>query len=350
MALRLRTVVPVLALTLLASAGCGSGGQQAPLLVDLPTTSAALGAGDDGEPAEAAGAETAEESGVVRIALHDWSSQLVSAEVVGAILGEAGFPVEYVPFDSQEVYQAMCDGDIDLVHEVWEPAFGVAFEEQLDKGCVLDWATHDAVTREEWWYPSYVEEQCPGLPDWEALRDCASIFATEETGDSGRYLAGLADWEYGDPERIQALGLDFEVMHVTSAAQLWIELEAASANQTPIVLLNWTPNFVEAVYDGKFVEFPAYEDACTTDPAWGLNPDLTHDCGGPSAGYLKIGVNARFPGESPAAALIVKRINFTNAMLANMAAAVDVGGKTPLAAAQEWLSANEDLWRGWISG
>jgi glycine betaine/proline transport system substrate-binding protein len=343
--------VTLLALALPVFAGCGGGEPSVvpvPLVVPaiVPTTSGA----DAAEPSTNAESEAAAASGVIRIPLHDWSSQLVSAEVVGGILTEAGFSVEYVPFDSQEVYQAMCDGNIDLVQEVWEPAFGIAFQEQLDKGCILDWATHDAVTREEWWYPSYVEEQCPGLPDWEALRGCASVFATEETGDKGRYLAGLADWEYGDRERVEALDLDFQVVHVTSATQLWIELEAASADETPIVLLNWTPNFVEAVYDGSFVEFPAFEDACITDPAWGMNTDLTHDCGGPADGYLKTAVSAQFPGKSPAAALIVGRINFTNAMLAEMAAEVDVRGKTASAAARDWLGAFEDLWRGWVSG
>lgn len=327
--------------------GCAED-QPPPPVPIAPVIADESGAEDTVEPQVGAGA--AQQPDVIRIPLHDWSSQLVSAEVVGAVLTEAGFPVEYVPIDSQEVYQAMCDGEIEFVHEVWEPAFGVAFQEQLDKGCVLDWATHDAVTREEWWYPIYVEEQCPGLPNWEALAGCASIFATEETGDKGRYLAGLPDWEYGDAERIEALGLNFEVVHVTSAAQLWIELEAASADQTPIVLLNWTPNFVEAVYDGRFVEFPAYDDACTSDPEWGLNPDLTHDCGGPSAGYLKTGASAQFPARWPAAALIVKRVNFTNAMLAEMAAAVDVRGRTPAAAAQDWMAANDTLWRSWITG
>jgi hypothetical protein len=31
---------------------------------------------------------------------------------------------------------------------------------------VIDAATHDAKTREDWWYPSYVEDVCPGLPDF----------------------------------------------------------------------------------------------------------------------------------------------------------------------------------------
>ena len=25
--------------------------------------------------------------------------------------------------------------------------------------------------KEEWWYPSYMTEKCPGLPNWEALKD-----------------------------------------------------------------------------------------------------------------------------------------------------------------------------------
>ena len=345
----------LIALVMVASA-CGRDDNEGALpTTNVPeqTPGSPAVSGDATEaPVEAGGEAVAvgDSSGAIRISLHNWASQLVSAEVVGGILEEAGFSVEYVTADSQEVYQSMCDGHIELVHEVWEPSFGAAFREQVDKGCVLDWATHNAVTREEWWYPSYVEEQCPGLPDWQALNECASIFATDQTGDKGRYLAGPADWLYGDAERVESLGMNFEVINAGSAEQLWAELKAASADQMPIVLLNWTPNFVEAVYEGRFVEFPAFEDACFSDPSWGMNPELTHDCGGPADGYLKIGVGEHFPERWPGAAAIVQRIDFTNAMLAEMAAAVDVGGIVPSRAAQEWLAANEDLWRGWIAG
>ena len=312
----------------------------------------------DNQPAPAVAAATdigsemaamEDSSDAIRIPLHNWSSQLVGAEVVGGILEEAGFSVEYVPSDSQFVYQSMCDGDIELVHEVWEDPFGVAFQQQVDKGCVLDWSTHNAVTREGWWYPIYVEQQCPGLPDWEALNACASIFATAETGDKGRFLTGPANWFKGDAERVEGLGMDFEVINAGSAATLWAELDPASADETPIVLFNWTPNFVEAVYEGRFVEFPTFEDACLTDPSWGFNAESTHDCGNPD-GYLKTGVGQHFPEKWPTAAAIVQRMDFTNQMLAAMAAAVDVDGKRRSEAATEWLAANETLWQGWISG
>ena len=349
-----RTVVAALVAFALLASACGDDEEEAPATADATeATTEAAPADDDAEtaaPAEPEAAPAGDSSDPIRIPLHNWSSQLVGAEVVGGILEAAGFAVEYVPSDSQVVYQSMCDGDIELVHEVWEGAFGVAFQEQVDKGCVLDWATHNAVTREEWWYPIYVEEQCPGLPDWQALNDCAHLFATAETGDKGRFLGGPVDWLKGDEERVEGLGMNFEVINAGSAATLWAELDAASVDNTPIVLFNWTPNFVEAVYEGRFIEFPTFEDACRTDPEWGINSELTHDCGNPADGYLKTGVGVHFPEKWPTAAAIVQRMDFTNPMLAAMAAAVDVDGKEASEAAQEWLAANEDLWRGWISG
>lgn len=103
---------------------------------------------------------------------------------------------------------------------------------------MLDLATHDAKTREEWWYPAYVEELCPGLPDWEALNGCAKMFATPETAPKGRFLAGPADWLKKDAERVEGLGTDFEVVNAGSAAALWAELKSSSQRNEPIVLFN----------------------------------------------------------------------------------------------------------------
>ncbi|GIT76827.1 MAG: hypothetical protein Ct9H300mP31_13580 [Acidimicrobiaceae bacterium] len=41
--------------------------------------------------------------------------------------------------------------------------------------------------------------------------------------------------------------MDFIVENAGTAGALWAALEAASANQEPIVLFNWTPNFIEAM-------------------------------------------------------------------------------------------------------
>ena len=187
------------------------------------------------------------------IPTHNWSSQIVMSYAVGQIFESMGNSVEYVSTDSQAVYESVRLGDVSLELEVWEGAFGVAFSEALKKGGLHDVGDHDAMTREEWWYPMWTKESCPGLPAWEALNDCAAMFATPETGDKGRFLGGPVDWLKNDQERVEALEMDFVVVNAGSAAALWAEVESAERTKKPVVIFNWTPNFVEAVWPGEFI-------------------------------------------------------------------------------------------------
>ena len=173
------------------------------------------------------------------IPTHNWSSQIVMSHVVGNLFESMGNNVEYVSTDSQAVYESVRLGDVTLELEVWEGAFGVAFSEALAKGGMHDAGDHNAVTREDWWYPLWTKDSCPGLPSWEALNDCAAMFATPETGDKGRFLGGPVDWLKHDAERVEALGMDFVVVNAGSAAALWAEVSAAERNERPVVIFNW---------------------------------------------------------------------------------------------------------------
>lgn len=306
---------------------------------------------DAGDAAEAEDEMAADSTDPIIIPIHNWTSQIVGAEIVGEILMMAGANVEYISSDSgAPVYEAMCLGDVSLVHEVWESSFGVPFEENVAKGCVIDAQTHDTLTREEWWYNAAAGEACPGLPDWTALleADCIAALSTPETGDNARYLGGPVEWQKKDPERIAALDLPVTVVNAGSADAIWAELDTAVANGTPIMSFNWTPNFVDAVYEGGFVEFPDYEDGCFDDPAWGTNPDATYDCGNPKGAYLKIGTWEGFEAKWPHAYAVLTSINFTNLDLATMAAQGDIDGMSVADNAAKWLEDNADRVAGWV--
>jgi len=285
----------------------------------------------------------------IKIVENNWTSQLVLSRITGALLEKAGYNVEYKPADNQLQFVAIGNGDMHVQVEVWEGTHRTSFQRQLDAGRMIDAGSHDAVTREDWWYPSYMEKTCPGLPDYEALNKCAEAFATPETAPKGRYLGGPIDWEKPDPERIEALGLDFEVVNAGQASTLWAELDAAYRREEPIVLFNWTPNWVEARYDGKFIEFPEYDAKCETDPSWGSNPERTHDCGNPRAGWLKKGVWSGMEEEWPGAYEIIRNVNFTNEHIAQAAAMVDVDGMKPEEAAEQWIEENENVWSAWLN-
>ncbi len=295
-------------------------------------------------------AQAQDSSDPIVIPTHNWSSQIVMSHVVGQMFESMGNSVEYVSTDSQAVYESVRLGDVTLELEVWEGAFGPAFEAAKEKGGLHDVGDHDAVTREDWWYPMWTKESCPGLPSWEALNECSALFATPETGDKGRFLGGPVDWLKHDQERVDALGMDFVVVNAGSASALWAEVGAAERDKRPVVIFNWTPNFVEALYPGEFVEFPEYQEGCKDDPAVGPNPEMTYDCGNPANGYLKKAAWDGMEEKWPAAYATLKNISFTNPQIAEMAKLVDIDELEPEDAAAEWLEQNESVWKPWIAG
>lgn len=285
----------------------------------------------------------------ITIPIHNWSSQIVMSNVVGQIYEDLmGLNVRYVTTDSQAVYESVRLGDVTLELEVWEGAFGASYRKALAKGGLVDAGAHNAVTREDWWYPLWTKKHCPGLPSWEALDQCAAKFATPESGGKGRYLDGPVDWLKHGQERIEALGMDFIVVNAGSAAALWAEIGKAERGQDPVVVFNWTPNFAEAVWPGEFVEFPEWVDGCDKDPSVGPNPNATYDCGNPATGYLRKVAHHEMTAKWPSAYCVLSNVSFTNPQIAEMAKLVDIDELEPEDAATEWLSQNLDVVQPWV--
>ena len=281
----------------------------------------------------------------IKVIINDWTSQIVLAHITGRLFEQIGYNVEYSFSTSNEQWGSLSHGIDHVQIEVWQGTMSEMFERMVNAGRILDAGTHNATTREDWWYPLYVEEQCPGLPDWRALKKCASLFSVDGS-KKGIYLAG--PWEKPEGARVRALELGFIVKTVKEADDLWRALASASKSRQPIVLFNWTPNWVEAVYEGKFVEFPEYHPDCETDPSWGINKIYHYDCGNPRNGWLKKAAWSEMPKLWPCAYQVLMNIEFDNLAIAKIAAAVDYYKKSHIQVAKEWLATNQQLWQSWI--
>lgn len=281
---------------------------------------------------------------------NNWSSQKVLARVAQQLLMRMGYNTELVTLDTQSQFAAMGTGDAHIQMEVWEGSMNASFMKEVDAGRMADGGSHTATTREEWWYPDYVEEICPGLPDYKAINACAEKLSTPETAPNARYLSGPAEWHPEDVERVEALGLNVTIVNAGSADALFGELKSAAKRKEPIILFNWAPNWVGAAYPGKFVEFPRRdkENKCVTDPSWGTNKDMTNDCGAAVGGYLKKGLWSGFAAKYPCADELMKNIDFTGPMIDEAAALVDVEGLDHDAAAAKWIEQNKSVVDGWI--
>lgn len=293
-------------------------------------------------------AEAAESDDPVKIALNDWSSQNVSSYILGGILEDMGYNVEYIQADAMAQFAGLETGDITFQVEIWPTTQGKRFAASLESGDVVDLGGLGLEAREEWWYPTYMKEKCPGLPNWEALLEesCAEAFSTPQTAPKGRYLGGPASWEGFDEERVEALNLPWTVIHAGTDANLWAELDSAYKRNAAIMLWVYSPHWWPTKYEGEFVEFPAYTDACYEDESWGINPDMKYDCGKPIGELHKAGW-AGGEGVWPGAYEMFRNYGFDPGSYAQLISDVDVAGRDAQEVAEEWVRNNEDTWRSW---
>jgi glycine betaine/proline transport system substrate-binding protein len=291
----------------------------------------------------AMGRENKEE---VIIVINNWTSQIALSNILKEILVTHGVSVSLKTVKVEDQWGELARGWSDVQLEVWQGTMEDKFQKLTKSGKFIDAGSHMATTREDWWYPSYVKKLCPGLPDWKALRNCAKIFETASSKGKGRYLGG--PWEKPDKARIRALGLDFIIERAKTSDGLWVALKKAVKEKKPILLFNWTPNWVGHKYKGEFVNFPKFDPKCETDPSWGISKKWKYDCGNPRSGWLKKAVSNNLSKKSKCAFSIVKKMSFTNSEIAKLAFEVNSKGLTYQSVAKEWVLRNPKKWKSWL--
>ena len=294
-----------------------------------------------------AAAETPESQDPIKIANFDWTSAVLNTKIMETILKQYGYNVEIVNADYlASVTAGVPTGDLTLGLEYWDTTAGEAMAEADKTGTVERLGALGPKAKEEWWYPAYMKEKCPGLPDWKALNDCAEAFSTPETAPKGRYLGGPVTWGGFDDERVEALGLNYEVVHAGTDANMFAELESAYQRKAPILLWIYSPHWAVAKYEGEWVEFPEHTAECYTDPAWGSNKEMAYDCGKPFGEIWKYAW-AGMKDKWPTAYQIAKNYQFEAAEMNQLISQVDLDGKSLDEVANAWVAANQDKIKKW---
>lgn len=294
--------------------------------------------------AAASAAELGNAGKPIRLALNEWTGQQITTTIAGQILERMGYTVTYVTAGTQPQFTALKDGDIDVSLEIWPFVEYKELFEGLADGSLVKLGNLGLDPLETWYYPAYMEGQCPGLPDWTALEDCARIFANEESAPAGRLLDYPADWTSRNEERVAALGLDLTVVPAGSEGAEIAEIKTAFERQAPLLIQFWRPHWIHAGYDLRPVNLPVYEPECFEDAAWGLNPEAIYDCGWPRADVIKI-ASAGFAETWPAAFAFLSDFVLTNEDQEPLMKAIDLESEELSAVVGAWLGAHESAWR-----
>ena len=291
-------------------------------------------------------AQVPESKDPIILTIHDWTGQYITTHLMGRVLEEIGYNVKFQQADYIAQFAGLESGDLHIAMEMWETTGKQAMDESLKTGKTVDLGETGMDAKEEWWYPIYMKEHCPGLPDWKALNACAEAFSTAETAPKGRYLGGPVTWAGFDDERAEALGLDYEVVLAGTDAALFAELESAYQRKAPFLGWIYAPHWAPIKFEGEWVEFPEYTDECYEDPSWGMNKDMAYDCGKPFGWIKKVGWK---DGEAkwPCAYETVRNFRINNDTIGAMIGEVDLDGKSVDDVVEAWIKANESTWKKW---
>ena len=156
------------------------------------------------------GSAVADSNDPIKIAVNEWTGQHVSAHISGSILQAAGYNVEYVTAGAVPQFAAIAQGNLHLQPETWGNNVGEIYPNSVASGDIVVLGSTGLKPTESWMYPSYMNDQCPGLPDVKALIECSQLFAAAETFPKGRLITYPADWGTRSKDLVNNAGLPFE--------------------------------------------------------------------------------------------------------------------------------------------
>ncbi|AZV77045.1 glycine/betaine ABC transporter substrate-binding protein [Parasedimentitalea marina] len=285
----------------------------------------------------------AESQDPIKIAVNEWTGQHLSANIAAELLKKMGYSVEMVTAGGLPQFTALEQGELHFNPEVWDNSITDAYTNGLTSGAIVDMGQLGLEPREGWIYPDYMAEQCPGLPSYQALYDCAQAFANAESFPNGRLITYPADWGTRSKSVVEGTGLPFNPVPGGSEGAMVAELKSALASKEPILMMFWQPHWVFAEVDMNWVEWNPAQGECVEE-------DQQRDtaCGFAQASVNKI-VSKSLPENWPKAAKFIEQFTLTNAEQNAMILEVDQGGRPLEEVVQDWITANEAKWTSWIN-
>ena len=278
----------------------------------------------------------------IKVINNDWTGQLFSTAVMGGVLEEMGYNVEYVSAGALPQHPGIAQGNLHLQTEVWTNNVGDLYPGLVEKGDIVVVGDLGLEPKEGWIYPPYMEEKCPGLPSYQALFDCQQAFANASTFPKGRLITYPADWGTRSRDLVASIDMPFEPIPGGSEGAMMAELKAAYATEEPILMMIWQPHWIFADLDLNWVEWNKIEGECVEE-----KQDKDTACGFQQAEVHKV-VWGGFEEKWPAAFKMASSFTLTNEDENWAIFEVDNNGRDVNDVATEWLAKNEATWRVWI--
>ncbi|MGM0984388.1 MAG: glycine betaine ABC transporter substrate-binding protein [Pseudomonadota bacterium] len=192
-----------------------------------------------------AGAAQAQDKGSVHLAYVEWSSEVASTNVVRAVLEQEGFEVDMTSLSAAAMWQAVASRDADAIVAAWLPTTHADYmervgDEVVDLGPNLDGTKLGLVV------PAYTDVESIAELDENAEDFDGNIVGI----DPGAGIMSLTE------EVLEAYELEEISLQSGSGATMTAALQSAINNEQDIVVTGWTPHWMFARWDLKYLDDP----------------------------------------------------------------------------------------------
>ncbi|MGO1772163.1 glycine betaine ABC transporter substrate-binding protein [Halomonas sp. AOP35-4E-18] len=261
-------------------------------------------------------AQAEEEKGTVNLAYVEWSSEVASTNVIAAVLEQAGYEVDLTSLSAAAMFQALSTGDADAIVAAWLPTTHADYMERVgenteDLGVNLDGTKLGLVV------PEYTD--IDSIAD---LNDNADKFNGEIIGiDPGAGLMALSE------EVVDSYDLDLD-LRSGSGATMTAALASAINNEEDIVVTSWTPHWMFARFDLKYLDDP--------ENVYG------------GAEQIHTVVRQDLEDDMPEAYAILDAFEWTPEQMGEVMLMNQEDGSDPYENAKQWVEDNQDVVAEWL--
>lgn len=267
-----------------------------------------------------AGAAQAADKGDVTLAYVEWSSAIASTNVVRAVLEDAGYKVETTSLSAAAMWQSIAYKDADAITAAWLPTTHEAYYKRL-KDKVDNLGENLTGTKLGLVVPAYVTD-VNSISD---LKDHADEFEGQIVGiDPGAGLMSKTE----DVVKTYRLRPALRLLS-GSGATMTAALDNAIKRKAAIVVTGWTPHWMFARWDLKYLDDPknVYGGAEEIDTVArkGLQQDL------------------------PEAYCILDNFHWTPKQMGEVMLMNQKKGSDPVDNARQWVKANPDVVAKWTT-
>lgn len=262
----------------------------------------------------AVGAAQAEKKDLT-IAYVEWSDAVVATNIIKTVLEDKGYKVKIVPLSGAAMWQAVATGEADAMVAAWLPATHAAYNAKL-KDKVVDLGPNVTGAKIGWAVPTYVD-----ITTIEDIKKDPAKFGGKIIGiDPGAGLMKASE------KAVKDYGLPVKLVEGSDATMV-AALKDAYAKKEPIVVTTWTPHWMFAEWDLKYL----------ADPKGVFGGEET----------VNTVVSTKLKEEAPEAYKILD--NFALSLDDEQKVMVENNkpGADPAATAKAWVAANKDKVDTW---